>query len=127
MVERHIRPRYEQTTAMFAQLVEAGHVPDIPVAHLYYILTGAGPTMFVLAPECRRLSGVDPQVARGRRGPRRRRDRPCSSAPTGRNLMHHPLQLAYLGLEVPDPSSLTSFFGDVIGLVPGDAEPRRDR
>ena len=62
MVERHIRPRYEQTTALFTLLVEAGHVPDIPVAHLYYILTGAGPTMFVLAPECRRLSGIDPQA-----------------------------------------------------------------
>ena len=60
MVERHIRPRYEQTAALFRELVTAGHVPDIPVAHLYYILTGAGPTMFVLAPECRRLSGVDP-------------------------------------------------------------------
>jgi AcrR family transcriptional regulator len=62
MVERHIRPRYEQTTALFTQLVKAGHVPDIPVAHLYYILTGAGPTMFVLAPECRRLSGIDPHA-----------------------------------------------------------------
>jgi TetR/AcrR family transcriptional regulator len=60
MVERHIRPRYEQAAALFTQLIRAGHVPDIPVAHLYYILTGAGPTMFVLAPECRRLSGVDP-------------------------------------------------------------------
>jgi hypothetical protein len=28
--------------------------------HLYYLLTGAAPTMFVQAPECRRLSGVDP-------------------------------------------------------------------
>jgi len=37
--------------------------------------------------------------------------------------MHHPLQLAYLGIEVPDPSSLTSFFGEVIGLIPGDAGP----
>jgi TetR/AcrR family transcriptional regulator len=62
IVENHIRPRYEQTTALFTQLVEAGHVPDIPVTHLYYILTGAGPTMFVLAPECRRLCGVDPQA-----------------------------------------------------------------
>jgi AcrR family transcriptional regulator len=62
MVERHIRPRYEQATALFTQLVSAGHVPDIPVAHLYYILTGAGPTMFVLAPECRRLSGLDPDA-----------------------------------------------------------------
>jgi TetR/AcrR family transcriptional regulator len=62
MVERHIRPRYEQTAALFEQLVSAGHLPDIPVPHLYYILTGAGPTMFVLAPECRRLSGIDPQA-----------------------------------------------------------------
>ncbi|HEY5877249.1 MAG TPA: TetR/AcrR family transcriptional regulator [Ilumatobacteraceae bacterium] len=62
LVERHVRPRYEQTTALFAQLVRAGHVADIPVAHLYYILTGAGPTMFVLAPECRRLSGIDPHA-----------------------------------------------------------------
>jgi AcrR family transcriptional regulator len=62
LVERHVRPRYEQTTAMFERLQEAGHLPDIPVAHLYYILTGAGPTMFVLAPECRRLAGIDPQA-----------------------------------------------------------------
>jgi TetR/AcrR family transcriptional regulator len=62
LVERHVRPRFEQTTALFARLVEAGDVPDIPVAHLYYILTGAGPTMFVLAPECRRLSGLDPNA-----------------------------------------------------------------
>ena len=37
-----------------------GAVPPIPATHLYYILTGAGPTMFVLAPECRRLSSLDP-------------------------------------------------------------------
>ena len=30
------------------------------------------------------------------------------------------LQLAYLGLEVPEPASLSGFFGDVIGLVPGE-------
>ena len=62
LVERHIRPRYEQTTAMFARLVEAGQLPDIAVPHLYYIVTGAGPTMFVLAPECRRLAGIDPHA-----------------------------------------------------------------
>lgn len=32
----------------------------------------------------------------------------------------HELQLAYLGIEVPDPTGLSSFFGDVIGLVPGE-------
>jgi len=61
LVERHIRHLYEMTTALFARLVERGQLPNIPVAHLYYIVTGAGPTMFVLAPECRRLSGVDPE------------------------------------------------------------------
>ena len=62
LVERHVRPLYEQTTAMFTRLVDAGHLPDIAAVHLYYILTGAGPTMFVLAPECRRLAGIDPQA-----------------------------------------------------------------
>ena len=31
------------------------------------------------------------------------------------------IELAYVGIEVPDPASLDAFFGDVIGLVPGDA------
>ena len=60
LVERHVRPLYEGTVARFERLVEAGHVRGVPVPHLYYILTGAGPTMFVLSPECRRLTGLDP-------------------------------------------------------------------
>jgi 2,3-dihydroxybiphenyl 1,2-dioxygenase len=34
--------------------------------------------------------------------------------------MWHQLQLAYVGIEVPDPASMTPFFGDVVGLVPGE-------
>lgn len=34
--------------------------------------------------------------------------------------MPHALEIAYLGIEVPDPASLTAFFGEVIGLVPGE-------
>ncbi len=60
LVDEHIRPLYETATGMFRRLVAQGAVPDIPVALLYYILTGAGPTIFVLAPECRRLAGFDP-------------------------------------------------------------------
>lgn len=56
----HVRPLYEQTTALFAELVRLGAMVDIPAAHLYYILTGAGPTMFVLGPEAHRLTGLDP-------------------------------------------------------------------
>jgi TetR/AcrR family transcriptional regulator len=59
LVDRHVRPIYERTTALFEALARKGAVPPIPAAHLYYILTGAGPTMFVLAPECRRLSSLD--------------------------------------------------------------------
>jgi AcrR family transcriptional regulator len=60
LVDRHVRPIYDATIAMFEHLIERGVMPDIPPAHLYYILTGAGPTMFVLAPECRRLSALEP-------------------------------------------------------------------
>ena len=60
LVERHVRPLYERTVGLFEHLVRDGVVPAIEPAHLYYILTGAGATMFVLAPECRRLSGVEP-------------------------------------------------------------------
>jgi 2,3-dihydroxybiphenyl 1,2-dioxygenase len=34
--------------------------------------------------------------------------------------MRHHMELAYLGLEIPDPASVASFFTDVIGLVPGE-------
>jgi TetR/AcrR family transcriptional regulator len=60
LVDRHVRPIYERTIALFEALADKGAVPPIPPVHLYYILTGAGPTMFVLAPECRRLSSLDP-------------------------------------------------------------------
>jgi 2,3-dihydroxybiphenyl 1,2-dioxygenase len=34
--------------------------------------------------------------------------------------MRHEIELAYIGIELPEPEALTGFFGDVIGLVPGD-------
>src|SRR5262245_24295406 len=60
LVDRHVRPIYERTVELFESLARAGAVPDIAPAHLYYIVTGAGPTMFVLGPECRRLTSLDP-------------------------------------------------------------------
>ena len=36
--------------------------------------------------------------------------------------MDHQLELAYLGIEVPDPSILSTFLGDVIGLVAGEPD-----
>lgn len=60
LVDRHISPLYAMATQRFARLVDAGVLPPVAPAHLYYLLTGAGPTMFVLGPECRRLTGLDP-------------------------------------------------------------------
>ncbi len=34
--------------------------------------------------------------------------------------MPHDLELGYVGLEVPDPGALDGFFGEVIGLAPGE-------
>jgi TetR/AcrR family transcriptional regulator len=61
LVEQHVRPLYVNTVELFERLTRDGLLPPIPAPHLYYILTGAGPTMFVLGPECQRLSGLDPQ------------------------------------------------------------------
>ncbi len=41
-------------------LAARGDVVPVAPAHLYYLLTGAGATVFVMAPECQRLTGVDP-------------------------------------------------------------------
>ncbi len=60
LVGHHIRPLYDGAVSMFEPLVAAGLIRDVPAVHLYYLLTGAAATMFVLAPECRLLSGVDP-------------------------------------------------------------------
>ena len=60
LVARHIRPLYEGAVALLEPLVASGKVRDVPAAHLYYLLTGAAATIFVLAPECQLLTGVDP-------------------------------------------------------------------
>ena len=60
LVDSHIRLLYENAVAMFERLGDwHTHAPIAP-AHLYYLLTGAGATVFVMAPECARLTGIDP-------------------------------------------------------------------
>jgi TetR/AcrR family transcriptional regulator len=60
LVETHVRPIYENAVAMFERLDARGEVAPVAPAHLYYLLTGAGATVFVMAPEFQRLTGVDP-------------------------------------------------------------------
>jgi AcrR family transcriptional regulator len=63
LVETHVRPLYENAVAMFERLAARGEIEPVGPAHLYYLLTGAGATVFVMAPECQRLTGVDPFAA----------------------------------------------------------------
>lgn len=60
LVDTHIRPLYDATAARLQHLADTGLIAPFPAVHLYYLLTGAGATIFVLAPECRRLTGIDP-------------------------------------------------------------------
>lgn len=60
LVDTHVRPLYENAVAMFERLATLGEIAPVAPAHLYYLLTGAGATVFVMAPECQRLTGVDP-------------------------------------------------------------------
>jgi TetR/AcrR family transcriptional regulator len=60
LVDTHVRPYYENAVAMFERLGAAGELAPVAPAHLYYLLTGAGASVFVMAPECLRLTGLDP-------------------------------------------------------------------
>jgi TetR/AcrR family transcriptional regulator len=60
LVETHVRPLYERAVTLFERLAGSGELEPVAAAHLYYLLTGAGATVFVMAPECQRLTGVDP-------------------------------------------------------------------
>jgi AcrR family transcriptional regulator len=60
LVETYVRPLYENAVAMFEHLAARGELVPIEPVHLYYLLTGAGAGVFSMAPECQRLTGVDP-------------------------------------------------------------------
>ncbi|MGQ0831676.1 MAG: TetR/AcrR family transcriptional regulator [Microthrixaceae bacterium] len=60
LVDAHVRPLYENAVAIFQRLRGDKPLSPVAAAHLYYLLTGAGATVFVMAPECERLTGVDP-------------------------------------------------------------------
>ncbi len=60
LVEHHVRPIFELTIGYIERLVETGVLPRLPALNIYYIIVGAGPTLFAVAPECVRLTGIDP-------------------------------------------------------------------
>lgn len=61
LVDTHLKPRY----ARFAQS-GVGRVTEIDeslLPHAYYVMAGAASLIFAVAPECRRLTGLDPETA----------------------------------------------------------------
>jgi AcrR family transcriptional regulator len=64
LVETHVRPLYDFTSGTLRALQREGLVPRLPLVSLYYVVLGAACHMFVVAPECRQLTGIDPLAPR---------------------------------------------------------------
>lgn len=60
LVDTHLRPLYEEFVKPGASLVEG--VDAVLLPHLYYAMAGAGSLIFAVAPECRLLTGLDPEA-----------------------------------------------------------------
>lgn len=55
LVDTHLKPRYEQFVRQ-----RVGR-DDASLPHAYYVMAGAASLIFAVAPECRRLTGLDPE------------------------------------------------------------------
>jgi len=63
LVDRHGRLLYRLLREVFAVARRKGLVPEVEPVHLYYVLIGAIGMIFSQAPECRRITGVDPTAS----------------------------------------------------------------
>ncbi len=61
LVDTHLKPAYERFVR--PQRVGKGAIDDAQLPHAYYAMAGAGSLIFAVAPECRRLTGLDPRRA----------------------------------------------------------------
>ncbi len=60
LVDTHIRPRFEAISRLLLDVVQ---VDEAHLPHAFYAMAGAASLMFAVAPECRRLTGLDPRGA----------------------------------------------------------------
>ena len=60
LLERSVRPWYEQVCRVFDQAAELGVAPKMDAHHFYYALTGAATLIFSNAAEAQALSGKNP-------------------------------------------------------------------
>ena len=59
LVDVHLRPRFE---VISRGLMRAVGIDETLLPHAFYALAGAASLIFAVAPECRRLTGLDPQT-----------------------------------------------------------------
>ena len=60
LVDTHLKPPYDAFGVSGEERVEV--IDEALRPHAYYVLAGAGSLMFAVAPECRRLTGLDPET-----------------------------------------------------------------
>ena len=60
LVDTHIRPRFE---AIASRLLGVVQIDEALIPHAFYAMAGAASLMFAVAPECRRVTGLDPRSA----------------------------------------------------------------
>jgi len=58
LVDNHMKPLYSGFEALLLDLVPGVDAATMP--HLFYAIAGASSLMFAVAPECRRLTGLNP-------------------------------------------------------------------
>jgi len=59
LVDAHLKPLYAQ----FLGTASGVEFDDTLLPHAYYLVAGAGSVIFAVAPECRRLTGLDPNTS----------------------------------------------------------------
>jgi len=59
LVDVHLRPRFETISS---GLIQAAGIDEALLPHAFYALAGAASLIFAVAPECRRLTGLDPET-----------------------------------------------------------------
>ncbi len=60
VVDRHGKQMFAVTKEILEHARQRGLIPDVAPLHLYYMFIGAIGMIFSQAPECKRLTGVDP-------------------------------------------------------------------
>jgi TetR/AcrR family transcriptional regulator len=60
LVDTHLKPRYEQF--LRGRDARLSGIDEALLPHAYYVMAGAASLIFAVAPECRRLTGLDPET-----------------------------------------------------------------